>query len=97
LLGKGYQLTIYDRNVSLARLTGANRRYIEDQIPHLSRYLSESLDDVICQSEVVVVGNHSTEFSDAIMLCRPDQIVIDLVRIPVDFGKLRAQYDGISW
>jgi GDP-mannose 6-dehydrogenase len=97
LLGKGYQLTIYDRNVSLARLTGANRRYIEEQIPHLSRYLCESLDDVICQSEVVVVGNHSTEFSDAIMLCRPDQIVIDLVRIPLDFGKLRAQYDGISW
>jgi GDP-mannose 6-dehydrogenase len=97
LLGKGYELTIYDRNVSLARLTGANRRYIEEQIPHLSRYLCESVDDLVGRSEVIVVGNNSPEFSEAITLCRPDQIVIDLVRIPVDFGKLRAQYDGLSW
>ena len=97
LLGKGYELTIYDRNVSLARLTGANRRYIDEQIPHLSRYLCESVNDLVGGSEVIVVGNHAPEFADAITLCRPDQIVIDLVRIPVDFGKLRAQYDGLSW
>jgi GDP-mannose 6-dehydrogenase len=97
LLGKGYELTIYDRNVSLAKLTGANRRYIDEQIPHLSRYLCESVDDLVERSEVIVVGNNSPEFSDAITLCRPGQIVIDLVRIPVDFDKLRAQYDGLSW
>ena len=85
LLGKGYQLTIYDRNVSLARLVGANKQYIEEQIPHLSRHLCESIDEVIDQSEVIVVGNASPEFSDAIMRCRPDQIVIDLVRIPARF------------
>ena len=97
LLGKGYQLAIYDRNVSLARLAGANKRYIEEQIPHLSRHLRESVADVIGQSEVIVIGNASPEFSDAITLCRPDQLVIDLVRIPVDFSRLRAQYDGLSW
>ena len=97
LLGKGFALTIYDRSVSLARLVGANKQYIEEQIPHLSRHLSESIDEVIDQSEVIVVGNGSAEFSGAIERCRADQIVIDLVRIPLDFSKVRAQYDGICW
>jgi GDP-mannose 6-dehydrogenase len=97
LLGKGYQICIYDKNVSLARLVGANKQYINEQIPHLSRHLCESIDDVIDTSEVVVIGNGSPEFSDAVTRCRPDQIVIDLVRIPLDFSKVAAQYDGICW
>jgi GDP-mannose 6-dehydrogenase len=97
LLGKGFALKIYDRSVSLARLVGANKQYIEEQIPHLSRHLSESIDDVIAQSDVIVIGNGSPEFSDAVERCRADQIVIDLVRIPLDFSKVRAQYDGICW
>ena len=97
LLGKGYSLSIYDRNVSLARLVGANKQYIEEQIPHLSRHLSQSLDDVVERSEVIVVGNGAPEFSEAVMRCRADQIVIDLVRIPLDFSRVQAQYDGICW
>jgi GDP-mannose 6-dehydrogenase len=97
LLGKGYALTIYDRNVSLARLVGANKQYIDEQIPHLSRHLCESLDDVIDRSEVIVVGNGSPEFSEAVTRCRPDQTVIDLVRIPLDFSKVQARYDGLCW
>jgi len=97
LLGKGYQLCIYDRNVSLARLVGANKQYINEQIPHLSQHLCESIDQVIDESEVIVVGNASPEFPEAITRCRPDQIVIDLVRIPLDFSKVRAQYDGLCW
>ena len=97
LLGKGYELCIYDRNVSLARLVGANKQYINEQIPHLSRHLCESIDQVIEQSEVIVVGNASPEFSDAVTRCRPDQVVVDLVRIPLDFSKVRARYDGICW
>ena len=97
LLGKGYSLSIYDRNVSLARLVGANKQYIEEQIPHLSRHLSQSLDEVVETSDVIVVGNGAPEFPEAVMRCRPDQIVIDLVRIPLDFSRVRAQYDGICW
>ena len=97
LLGKGYALKIYDRNVSLARLVGANKQYIEEQIPHLSRHLSESIDQVIEESEVIVIGNGSPEFSAAIERCRPEQMVIDLVRIPLDFSRVQAQYDGICW
>ena len=97
LLGKGYELSIYDRNVSLARLTGANKQYIEEQIPHLSRHLCDSIDDVIAQAEVIVVGNAAPEFSEAVTRCRPDQIVIDLVRLPIDLSRVSARYDGICW
>ena len=97
LLGKGYQLCIYDRNVSIARLVGANKQYINEQIPHLSQHLCDSIEQVIDRSDVVVVGNASPEFSEAVTRCRPDQVVIDLVRIPLDFSRLNAQYDGICW
>jgi GDP-mannose 6-dehydrogenase len=96
LLGKGYDLRIYDRNVSLARLVGANKDYIEHQIPHLSSLLQESVDDVLEHSDVIVVGNASPEFSSALARTRPDQVVIDLVRLPAsDSGQ--AQYEGICW
>ena len=97
LLGKGYELAIYDRNVSLARLVGANKQYIEEQIPHLSRHLCDSLDDVIARSDVIVVGNGAPEFADAVTRCRADQTVIDLVRLPVDLSRVAARYDGLCW
>ena len=97
LLGKGYQLCIYDRNVSIARLVGANKEYIEQQIPHLSRHLCETIDEVIGKSDVIVVGNNAPEFAAALSRCRADQTVIDLVRVPVDFSMLAAEYQGICW
>jgi GDP-mannose 6-dehydrogenase len=97
LLGKGFELCIYDKNVSMARLVGANKQYITEQIPHLSRHLCESIDQVIDQSEVIVIGNPSPEFPEAVTRCRPDQVVVDLVRLPLDFSRVNAQYDGICW
>jgi GDP-mannose 6-dehydrogenase len=97
LLGKGYELAIYDKNVSIARLVGANKQYIEEQIPHLSRHLCESIDQVIDKAEVIVIGNGAAEFSEAVTRCRPEQTVIDLVRIPLDFDRVTAKYDGICW
>ena len=97
LLGKGYELSIYDRNVSLARLIGANKRYINEQIPHLSRHLCESIDEVIERSEVIVVGNAAPEFASAVERCRPDQFVLDLVRLPLNFSAVKAKYEGICW
>jgi GDP-mannose 6-dehydrogenase len=97
LLGKGYQLCIYDKNVSLARLVGANRTYINEQIPHLSQHLCDTLDEVIAQSDVIVVGNGAPEFVNGVYRCQPNQTVIDLVRLPLDFSKVTAQYDGICW
>jgi GDP-mannose 6-dehydrogenase len=97
LLGKGISLCIYDQNVSLAKLVGANKEYIEKQIPHLSSLLCNTIDDVIEQSEVIVVGNQSPEFVEALGRTRPDQIVIDLVRLPLYGALLPAEYRGICW
>src|SRR6266545_264420 len=62
LIGKGYHLSIYDRDVSLARLFGANKEYIEREIPHISRLMCATLDDVLDSAEVIVIGNKAEEF-----------------------------------
>jgi GDP-mannose 6-dehydrogenase len=97
LLGKGLSLKIYDKNVSLARLVGANKEYIEHQIPHLSSLLCNDLDEVIDGSEVIVVGNQGPEFVQALSRCRREQIIIDLVRLPVIGSLLQADYRGLCW
>ena len=63
LLGKGYTVAIYDQNVLLARLSGSNKEYIEQQIPHLSRLLRESVDQVLDESDVIVLGNAAPELA----------------------------------
>jgi GDP-mannose 6-dehydrogenase len=97
LLGKGLTLRIYDRNVSLARLVGANKEYIENQIPHLSSLLCDTIDQVVDGSDVLVVGNPDPEFADAVTRCTKNQIVIDLVRLPIVGAMIEADYRGICW
>jgi GDP-mannose 6-dehydrogenase len=97
LLGKGYSLRIYDRNVSLARLVGANRDYINTQIPHLSSLLTDTVDEVIQASEVIIVGNGAPEFAEALKRTRPGQTVIDLFRLKVNREEIPADYKGICW
>jgi GDP-mannose 6-dehydrogenase len=97
LLGKGYQLRIYDKNVSLARLVGANKEYINRQIPHLSSLLCETIDEVIDNSDVIVVGNAAPEFSDALKTTRNDQVIVDLVRVKTDRADIPGEYQGICW
>ena len=97
LLGKGVSLKIYDKNVSMAKLVGANKDYITKQIPHLSSLLCNTVEEVIDGSEVIVVGNQAPEFVQAVMSCRPDQIVIDLVRLPLYGSLVKADYRGLCW
>ena len=97
LLGKGLELRIYDRNVATARLVGANKAYIDQQIPHLSALLCDTLDDVLAQSDVIVVGNAAPEFGDALRRTSPEQHVIDLVKTPVPREEIEAGYEGICW
>jgi GDP-mannose 6-dehydrogenase len=97
LLGKGYELRIFDRNVSIARLVGANKDYITKQIPHLSSLLCEDIDEVLEQSDVIVVGNNAPEFAEALKRTRPDQTIVDLVRVKTDRAEIPGQYQGICW
>lgn len=96
LLGKGFAIRILDRNVSTSRLVGANRRFIEDHIPHLSSLLVEDPEDLVKDADIVVVGYKAPEFEPILKSLRPDQVVIDLARIarPVVTA---AQYEGICW
>jgi GDP-mannose 6-dehydrogenase len=97
LLGKGYDLRIYDKNVSIARLVGANKEYINTQIPHLSSLLCETIDEVLERSDVLVVGNAAPEFAEALKRTRPDQLIVDLVRVDTDRESIPARYQGICW
>lgn len=96
LIGKGYAVRVYDRNVSLASLVGANRAYIEREIPHIASLMSGTIDEVVDGSDVLVIGNADPEFARALETVRPDQTVIDLVRI-ADGSELPPGYRGISW
>ena len=97
LLGKGYQLKIYDKNVSIARLVGANKDYINTQIPHLSSLLCDTIDEVLDGSDVIVVGNGAPEFADALRRTRPDHLIVDLVRVKAARTEIPGQYQGICW
>ena len=95
LIGKGYQLLIYDRDVSLARLFGANKEFIEREIPHISKLMRTGITEVLENSEVIVIGNKADEFRQIDSRVREDQQVIDLVRL---FEKTsHGSYDGICW
>lgn len=97
LIGKGYDLRIYDRNVHLARLTGANRDYIVNVIPHISEILSDDLDAVLAHGELVVVGNPAPEFRDVAGRLKPGQKLYDLARIPGAAETLGNRYEGVNW
>ena len=96
LIGKGYELSIYDKNVNVSRLVGANRDYILNHIPHIANIMVDSVEEVLNSADTVVVGNGSAEFSDVVSRARADQCVIDLVGVakPDDDA---ANYKGIGW
>ena len=96
LLGKGFDLRLYDRNVNLAALTGANRDYILNHIPHISKLMVSEMNEVLEFAEVIVIGNGAKEFAGVLEHLRPGQVVVDLVRVTP--GKSEAgRYDGICW
>jgi len=97
LLGKGYKISIYDKNVSIAKIFGANKQYIEKEIPHISSLMCSSMEKVLSDSEVLVIGNNSQEFRKIPGLMREDQIIIDLARIMDGKNETKSKYEGICW
>ena len=97
LLGKGYELQIYDKSVSMAKVIGANKQYIEHVIPHISTLLVSDTDQLLTHAEVLVVGNNTSEYREVVNRAQDGRQVIDLVRIKTDSSKLNGQYQGICW
>ena len=97
LIGKGYDLRIYDPEVNLSRLLGANKRYIEHSIPHIGNLMSQDCAEVVAHGEVVLLGLLNAETRAALdQNLRPDQRVVDLAGLPPDATGPAAQ-DGICW
>ena len=96
LLGKGYDIKLYDKNVNLASLVGANRDFILNVIPHISKMMVETIDEVLDHAETIIIGNGSTEFHDILSRISNKQVVIDLVRISEKQSD-GEQYNGICW
>lgn len=96
LLGKGLQVAIYDREVRSAQLIGANKEYIEREVPHIWTLMRANMAEVLGESDVIVIGNGSGEHRTIGPMLREGQVVVDLVRV---FGDRRsdASYQGICW
>jgi GDP-mannose 6-dehydrogenase len=95
LIGKGFELAIYDRHVSVAKLVGANKEYIEREIPHISKLMRGDVDAVLRDSDIVIIGNQAAEFRGVAERLRPDQQLIDLVRLYDQTS--HDNYQGICW
>jgi GDP-mannose 6-dehydrogenase len=95
LLGKGYQLSIFDRNVEYARVHGANKDYINSRIPHVSSLLKPDLDEVLRDSEIVILGNRDKSYERALRSMPEDKKWIDLVGFLPHGANGGSQ--GIAW
>ncbi|WP_291994450.1 nucleotide sugar dehydrogenase [Candidatus Accumulibacter sp. ACC003] len=97
LIGKGMQLTIYDPEVHLASLLGANRSFIERHLPHIGEMMRADIEGVIAESEVLVIGLSGSEVAETLArLCRPEQVLLDLVNLPKG-AAISARVEGLCW
>lgn len=96
LIGKGYDLRIYDHNVSLSRLTGRNLAFIEEHIPHIASLMVEDLSDLVGHAHTLVIGNADTRYREALEMVTDGQVVVDLVGLG-DGSVNGARYHGICW
>ncbi|MHB8216805.1 MAG: nucleotide sugar dehydrogenase [Candidatus Sulfotelmatobacter sp.] len=97
LLGEGCHLKIWDENVTLGRLIGSNRDYIEHAIPHIGSLLENDLGEILRKSEVVVIGTRGIAREQLQTHLRPDHVVIDLVNLEKTRRPAAGNYEGICW
>lgn len=97
LIGKGLQLSIYDPDVHLSRLLGANKRFIETHLPHLGELLQSDLATVVEGAELLIVGVSTPSIHDALAThARADQHILDLAGLPGS-SMMRASVEGLCW
>jgi GDP-mannose 6-dehydrogenase len=96
LLGKGFDLKLYDRNVNLARLVGANRDFLLRAIPHIMRLAADGIDEVLAHSDLILIGTGDPGYRDIRTRVTPHQVIIDMVRV-ADCEPFSERYYGINW
>jgi len=95
LIGKGYDIAIYDKNVHLSHLTGTNKEYIDKHLPHISTLLVENAENMLNTAEVIIIINKEKEFEDMLTNVQ-NKMIIDLVRLNEDILD-KPNYQGINW
>jgi GDP-mannose 6-dehydrogenase len=96
LIGKGYDLKVYDRNVQLGQLMGANRDFLLRAIPHIFKLMATTIDEVLAHAELILIGTGELGYRDICTHLAPHQVLIDMVRLP-GIDVFSGQYDGINW
>jgi GDP-mannose 6-dehydrogenase len=96
LTGKGYDVRIYDKNVQVAKLIGANRDFILNRIPHISRLMVDNIEAVLQHGETIVIGNKSSEFESVPQRLHTGQSLVDFVRIS-NYRSNNGEYSGMCW
>jgi GDP-mannose 6-dehydrogenase len=97
LIGKGFKVKIYDQVVSLSHLIGANKEYIEREIPHISLHMLQSLESLVECSDILTICNRIDDCDSLCKMVRNDQLLIDLARSVQNNNELKCQYYGICW
>jgi GDP-mannose 6-dehydrogenase len=97
LIGKGHRLAVYDEEVALARLVGANKYYIEQTIPHISSLMVGSPQEVIDASDVLVISKNTPQIPEAVANNTDSKLIIDLIRLPHEAAEVSRNYNGICW
>ncbi len=97
LLGKGFDIKVYDESVNLAKLIGGNRDFIMQRIPFISRFLADDIGKVVAHSDVLVIVNNEAEFKKALAKVRPETAILDLVNMGFPGRKRHRSYHGVSW
>jgi GDP-mannose 6-dehydrogenase len=93
LIGKGYDLRIFDKNVSMAKLVGANRDFILNRIPHISKLMEADINAVLDHAQTIVIGNDNPDFRNLPRRLREGQVLVDLVRV-TDHRSKKGDPDG---
>jgi GDP-mannose 6-dehydrogenase len=97
LVGRGYEVSVYDETIDPEKLTGVNRVFLERALPHIASHMRSSMEQVVEEAEVLVIANGSPCFQRVPPLLRNHQILIDLVGIVKEHSYLREAYEGICW
>jgi GDP-mannose 6-dehydrogenase len=97
LVGRGYEVSVFDEIVDPEKLIGVNRAFLERELPHVASLMRGSLVEIIQEVDVVVIANGSSGFQRVPQLMRDNQILIDLVGIAKDHNNMQGDYEGIGW
>ncbi len=97
LVGKGHSVLLHDPNLDMERVLGANRRFVEDEVPYLPDRLRASVEEVVSQSEVLVVANRASVYAGVGAMLKPGQVVVDLAHAVDRRTVLHGEYHGLAW